>query len=359
MSRTELNPCGLLYLAITCAAFASSLSASEVFISGSLFYAPSENDYIKGEDIGDSYVKITLGDDWHGFRFKSSVLSELYENDIQISELFIEKDTGEYGRFSFGRKNLFSDRVYNSLLYPWLSFPREVYPLNVTRYEGVEWRFPWKNHNFRVVSGKSNNNELGQNTLDLTVPIGMDIKSDWHYLKSRITLAKTTADFTGSGLEAIQSGLVGLDNTVALDDQASYYYNVALEVPIGSFVLSFDTTKIDYGETQYVLFEGYRYRFLAGAKMKPDIFVYYTLGRSHSENDFSALLSQYPATGAQLYGTLQTNQYESHHLGLVKHLSRRVQLKLQGGVATNQYTSDKDTFLLLGVSFSSALIGAN
>ncbi|MDN3611181.1 hypothetical protein QWZ16_16225 [Vibrio ostreicida] len=60
MSRTELNPCGLLYLAITCAAFASSLSASEVFISGSLFYAPSENDYIKGEDIGDSYVKITL-----------------------------------------------------------------------------------------------------------------------------------------------------------------------------------------------------------------------------------------------------------------------------------------------------------
>ncbi|MBU2897993.1 hypothetical protein [Vibrio hepatarius] len=323
----------------------------EATFSGNIFYAPVDETYIKGEGIGDSYVKFTLDESWQGVRFHTSMLSRLYENDIEVSELFAAKTTESFGWLAFGRLHIFDENVYNAMSYPWLSLPREINPLNVTYYEGFQWHYDWDKHHARFISGKSNNNTFGANTLDMYIPFGFEVRSKWGYFITKFSFAETRVDLTGTSLSGIQGGLVDLPNTVELEDKVSYYYNAVFNIPIKPFLLSLKYTVVDYKEDQYAVFDGYRARVHAAYRPAKTWTLYYTYGESKARNDFSAISSQQPSTGALLSKSLNENQFQSHHLGFVKNLSKSVKLKLQMGLAENNDSNEIERFILFGFSF--------
>ncbi|CAM3885640.1 hypothetical protein [Vibrio aquimaris] len=321
--------------------------------SGNIFYAPVDENYIKGESIGDSYVKFTLDESWqeNSIVFHTSFLSRLYEDEIEVSEVYAAKTIEPLGWFALGRLHIFNENVYNAMRYPWLSLQREVTPLNVTSYDGFQWRYDWDKHHLRVISGRSNNNELGANTLDMHIPYGAEFRSKWKYFSTILSFAETRVDFTSSTLSNIQGSLVGLPNTVELENKVSYYYNAVLNVPIKPFIFSFKYTVNDYKEDVYTVFDGYRLRMHAAFRPSKTWTLYYTFGKSDAKNDYTGILSQQPNTGASLSKSLNEVQYQSHHLGFVKNLSKSVKLKLQTGLAKNNYSSEIERFVLFGFSF--------
>ncbi|WP_148100995.1 hypothetical protein [Vibrio pectenicida] len=320
--------------------------------SGNVFYAPVDETYIKGGGIGDSYVKFTIDESWQDVYFHTSFLSRLYENDIGVSELYAAKSSESLGWFALGRLHIFNENVYNAMNYPWLSLQREVTPLNVTSYDGFQWRYDWDKHHLRVVSGRSSNNDFGANTLDMYIPYGAEFRSKWKYFSTILSFAETRVDLTSTTLSNIQGSLVGLPNTVELKDKVSYYYNAVLNVPIRPFIFSFKYTVNDYKEDLYTVFDGYRLRMHAAFRPSKTWVLYYTYGESEAQNDFSAISSQQPNTGALLSKSLNENQFQSHHIGFVKNLSKNVKLKLHTGLAKNNYSSEIERFVLFGFSFN-------
>ena len=148
-----------------------------------------------------------------------------------------------------------------------------------------------------------------------------------------LSFAETRVDLTSSTLSNIQGSLVGLPNTVELKNKVSYYYNAVLNVPIKPFIFSFKYTVNDYKEDVYTVFDGYRLRMHAAFRPSKTWTLYYTFGKSDAKNDYTDILSQQPNTGAALSKSLNEVQYQSHHLGFVKNLSKSVKLKLQTGLA--------------------------
>ncbi|WP_341659836.1 hypothetical protein [Vibrio sp.] len=326
----------------------------EATFSGNIFYAPVDENYIKGESIGDSYVKFTLDESWqeNSIVFHTTFLSTLYEDEIEVSEVYAAKTVEPLGWFALGRLHIFNENIYNAMRYPWLSLQREVTPLSVTSYDGFQWRYDWDKHHLRFFSGRSNNNDFGANTLDMRIPYGAEFRSKWKYFSTILSFAETRVDLTSTTLTNIQGSLVGLPNTVELKDKSSYYYNAVLNVPIKPFIFSLKYTVNDYKEDVYTVFDGYRLRMHAAFRPSKTWTLYYTYGKSEAKNDYTGILSQQPNTGAALSKSLNEVQYQSHHLGFVKNLSKSVKLKLHTGLAKNNYSSEIERFVLFGFSFN-------
>ncbi|GLT17930.1 hypothetical protein GCM10007938_17080 [Vibrio zhanjiangensis] len=338
-------------LLILCVLYGQTIYALEATFSGNLFFAPVDETYIKGEDIGDSYVKFTLDESWKDVYFHTSMLSRLYENEIGVSELYVAKQTDSFGWFALGRLHIFNENVYNAMSYPWLSLPREVNPLDVTSYEGFQWRHDWDKHHVRFVSGRTDNNEFGTNLLNMVIPYGLEVRSKWDYFTTKFAFAETRVDLSGQSLTGIQNNLVGLPNTVVLEDKKSYYYDAVVTIPIRPVIFSFKYSQVDYVEEQYTVFDGYRLRAMVAVRPEKSLTLYYTYGESEAQNDFSAISDQLPTAAAALSKSLTEKQYHSHHLGMVKNISKNVKLKFQSGLAKSDYSHEIERFILLGFSF--------